>query len=132
MSEVVQIQIDEKTRKLLRLVKIAARLGRDRENYRKALSALAKSMPKEVRSTIAKHAAALKKAIQEPSPENLRLLGELALKKRIELNSWRVENREKREIVSRIARTFYSSLNEVSKLANELEQEFAEELNGIE
>ena len=126
------VLVDQKTKKLLRLVKVSARLARDRERYQEALKALAKTMPRELRSAIAKYTAALRRTIQDPSPENLRVLGELALKKRIELNSWRVENREKRKVVSQIAKAFYSSLNEVSKLANELEQEFAEELNGIE
>jgi hypothetical protein len=133
MSQTAQtVVIDEKTRKLLRLVKVSARLGRDRENYRKALSALAKSMPKETRAIIAKYAAALRKAVAEPTPENIRVLGELAVEKTKELRSWRVENREKREIVSKIARQFYQSLSEVTRLANELEEEFANELELIE
>jgi uncharacterized protein YhaN len=127
-----QVVLDEKTRKLLRLTKIAARLGRDRENYRKALSALAKSMPKETRAIIAKYAAALRKAVAEPTPENIRVLGELAVEKTKELRSWRVENREKREIVSQIAKRFYANLTEVTKIAEELEKEFEEELAGIE
>jgi hypothetical protein len=132
MSQAQVVQIDEKTRKLLRLAKVAARLGRDRENYRKALSALAKSMPKETRAIIAKYAAALRKAIAEPTPENINILGELALEKAKELRSWRVENREKREVVSKIAKAFYASLNETVTLARELEQEFTSELELIE
>ena len=126
------VLVDQKTKKLLRLVKVSARLARDRERYQEALKALAKTMPRELRSAIAKYTATLRRTIQDPSPENLRVLGELALKKRIELNSWRVENREKRKVVSQIAKAFYSSLNEVSKLANELEQEFANELELVE
>jgi predicted RecB family nuclease len=124
--------LDQKTKKLLRLVKVSARLARDRERYREALRGLARSMPKEVRSAIARYTAALKKAVVEPTPENLRILGELAVQKQQELRSWRVEFRQQREIVSKVAKMFYASLNEMTALAKELEQEFAEELNGVE
>jgi hypothetical protein len=127
-----QTQIDQKTKKLLRLVKVSARLGRDRENYRKALSALARSMPRETRAIIAKYAVALRKAVAEPTPENIRVLGELAVEKAKEVRSWKIDNREKREIVSQIAKRFYANLTEVTKIAEELEKEFEEELAGIE
>jgi len=128
MSEQVQIVVDEKAKKLLRLAKTAARMARDRERYKEVLRALAKTMPKETRAIIAKYAATLRKAIQEPSPENLRVLGELAVQKQQELRSWRATTREQREIVSKIARAFYNTLNEVTELARQLEQEFANEL----
>jgi len=126
------VLVDQKTKKLLRLVKVSARLARDRERYQEALRGLAKTMPKELRSAIAKYNAALKKAVTDPTPENLKVLGELALKKKIEINSWRAVTREQREIVSKIAKAFYASLDEVTKLANELEQEFANELELVE
>jgi LPS O-antigen subunit length determinant protein (WzzB/FepE family) len=126
------IEIDQKTKKLLRLVKVSARLARDRENYRKATVELAKTIPKEARSIIAKYTSALRKAIAEPTSENLRVLGELAIQKKQEINSWRAETKEKRAIVSQIAKRFYNSLDEVSKLATELEREFADELVGVE
>jgi ribosomal protein S17E len=128
MSEQVVVQVDEKTRKLLRLVKVSARLAKDRERYKEVLRSLARSMPKELRGAIAKYNAALRRAIQEPSPENVRILGELALEKTKELRSWRATTREQREIVSKIARAFYASLSETTTLAKELEQEFKEEL----
>jgi NifB/MoaA-like Fe-S oxidoreductase len=126
------IQIDQKTKKLLRLVKISARLARDRENYSKALKELAKSIPKETRSVVARYTASLRKAVKDPTPENLKVLGELALKKKIEINTWRVENSEKRKIVSELAKRFYASLDEVSRIARQLEEDFKEELLGVE
>jgi len=89
-------------------------------------------MPRELRSVIAKYNATLKKVINDPTPENLKVLGELAVEKTRELKSWRIEARQQREIVSKIAKAFYASLDEVTKLANELEQEFANELELVE
>jgi len=126
------IEIDEKTKKLLRLVKVSARLARDRENYKKALKELSRTIPKEARSIIAKYTATLKKAIAEPTPENIKLLGELVVQKRKELASWRAEVREQRAIVSQIAKQFYSSLDEVTRISKELEKEFEQELIGVE
>jgi hypothetical protein len=127
-----QVILDQKTKKLLRMAKIAARLSRDKENYRKALSQLIKTIPKETRSAIARYAAALKVAIEDPSPENLKTLGELALQKKLLINSWKAETRKEREIVSQVAKRFYASLELVVKTATELEKEFAEELAGVE
>jgi hypothetical protein len=132
MSEAQTVQIDQKTKKLLRLVRVAARLGKDRERYVIALRELNKSIPKETKATIAKYTATLKKTIKDPTPENLKVLGELALKKKIEINTWRVENSEKRKIVSELAKRFYASLDEVSRIARQLEEDFKEELLGVE
>jgi Mg2+ and Co2+ transporter CorA len=128
----VQIQINEKTKKLLRLAKVSARLARDRERYREALRTLARSMPKEVRSTIARYNVVLRKTIVEPTPENLRILGELAVEKAKELKSWRAEAKTEREIASKIAQQFYQSLSEVTELAKQLSEEFSEELTTAE
>jgi Xaa-Pro aminopeptidase len=127
-----QIVLNQKTKKLLRLVKVGARLGRDRERYQEALRALVKTMPRETRVIIAKYTSALNRAVKDPSPENIRVLGELAVQKQQELRSWRIENREKREIVSKIAKQFYATLSEVAKISGELEEEFKEELAGVE
>jgi ribosomal protein S17E len=126
------IQIDEKTKKLLRLVKISARLSKDKENYKKALKELSRTIPKETRSIVARYTASLRKAIKDPTPENIREVGELLIQKHQEIRSWRAENSEKRKIVSELAKRFYASLNEVTKITRELEQEFAEELVGVE
>jgi hypothetical protein len=96
------------------------------------LRELNKSIPKETKATIAKYTATLKKTIKDPTPENLKVLGELALKKKIEINTWRVENSEKRKIVSELAKRFYASLDEVSRIARQLEEDFKEELLGVE
>ena len=122
------IQIDQRAKKLLRLVKISARLSRDRENYSKALKELAKSIPKETRSIVARYTASLRKAVKDPTPENIREVGELLIRKTQEIRSWRAENQEKRKIVSELAKRFYASLDEVAKITRELEQEFSEEL----
>jgi DNA mismatch repair ATPase MutS len=126
------IQIDQKTKKLLRLVKISARLARDRENYSKALKELAKSIPKETRSVVARYTASLRKAVKDPTPENIREVGELLIQKNQEIRSWRAENQEKRKIVSELAKRFYASLDEVSRVSKELEKEFEQELVGVE
>jgi Xaa-Pro aminopeptidase len=132
LAQTQTIAIDQKAKKLLRLVKVSARLARDRERYREALRALVKTVPRETRVIIAKYTAALNRAIKDPSPENIRVLGELAVQKQQELRSWRTENREKREIVSKIAKQFYATLSEVAKISSELEEEFKEELAGVE
>jgi NifB/MoaA-like Fe-S oxidoreductase len=132
LSKTQVVQIDEKTKKLLRLVKISARLSKDKENFSKALKELAKSIPKETRSVVARYTASLRKAIKDPTPENIREVGELLIQKHQEIRSWRVENSEKRKIVSELAKRFYASLNEVSRISKELEKEFEQELVGVE
>ena len=115
-----QVEVLEE-KKIARIAKTAAKVGKLQKLYFEALKALNKTVPPETRSATASFAAKMRKAMKgELSPEEL---GVALLEMKKEWRSWKVEHAEDIRFVSGLAKQFFAALRELEILTEDIQEQ---------
>jgi len=103
------VQIDVRAKKVRAISNAAIKLGRSAKIYLEMLRNLNKTVPKEARTTTAKYAAILRKALNGKEYDPVELANLLVDMKK-EWRSWKAEKSEEIKLVREAAKAYFKDL----------------------